>query len=213
MKINNIKRGFAMFRKSLNPEKHIYYSRHYTDHSESLYWPGRILQPKSVAARGPSADYIEQTTVALFSFLREKFPQTFTFQASDYDSIKNNSFYCYNVELFSHINDLANILASKVVVKDSRFRPSIEQKARVETVGFEYIFVNINLGQVTIQEFVENYAKSIEDLAALSINGRKLTGNLDASELEDMYGLNEANRLNLEKEHSNILNRLLNYIH
>ena len=70
MNLNITKRGFAMFRKHLDPERHIYNNRHYTEHSESLYWPGRILQPKRFAEKGVNADLLDQTTDSLFSFLR-----------------------------------------------------------------------------------------------------------------------------------------------
>ena len=212
MKLNVTKRGFTFFRKSLNPEKHIYFNRHYTDHSESLYWPGRILQPKSFAAKGSNADYIEQTKNALFNYLREKYPDNFQYTVKDYDAIKNNSFYCYNVDIFDHFVNVSNILADSVIVKESRFRPAVEQKIRKDFNASKFIFQNINLGSVTIREFIEIYAKGIEQLAIVSNNGRKNKYNLDASLLEDMYELDQNNTLNLEKGHDNVLNRMLNYI-
>ena len=213
MNTHVVKRGFTLFRKSLDPEKHVYFNRHYTDHSESLYWPGRIIQPKSFAHKGPCADLTEKTTRALFSYLRNKYPDTFKFEASDYDRIKNNSFFCYDVNLPVEAENLALYLASNVVVKGSKFRPSVEQRARTEAIASEFLFRDIEFANATIREFVEKYAVALEKLADSSNNGRRHRFNLDASDVEKIYGVGGNNTLNLEKDHNNVLNRVLNYIH
>ena len=213
MQTKVVKRGFALFRKSLDPEKHIYYNRHYTDHSESLYWPGRIIQPKSFVYKGPSGELVEKITESVFAFLRERCPENFKFDLADYDKIKNNSFFCYNVNLLALGDDLALHLASNVVSKHSKFRPAIEQKARTELAAEKLIFSDIDYANATIREYVEKYAISLEALADLSNNGRRLRFNLDVSDLEKLYDLERGNKLKLDQGHRNVLNRMLNYIY
>ena len=111
------------------------------------------------------------------------------------------------------MGSIAQHLANTVIVKDSIFRPKVEQKARSEDNAIQFIFRDFDMGKGTIGEFVEMYARRIEELALISKNGRMNKFNLDVSDLENLYGVKQNNTLNLEEGHPNFLNRILNYLH
>ena len=207
-----VKRGIKVNSKFYNPEKHAYMNRHHDDYADSTYWPGRILQPKKLAQREANQVYLEKTALNLFEYLREAQPKDFGFGFGDYDKIKNNSFYCYNIKLDEHIVPILDHLNNTMTIKEHRFRPAIEKQLRNECILYSSDVFDSDLN-MTIDQFVQMYSQYVEDLVLLSNNGQRINKVLDSSDLEAEYNRGGNNGIDITGENDTLINRIMKYLH
>ncbi len=207
-----IKRGMKVNSKFYNPEKHTYLNRHHEDYADSKYWPGRILKAKRLPAREANEVYLEQTATYLFQYLKQAYPKSFKFGWADYEKVKNNTFYCYDVKLDEHLFEIFDHLNENLTVKEHRFRPAVEKKFRDEGILYSGNFKE-TIHNLTIDQFVQKYSDYVESLVLLSNNGQRINKLLDTSDLEAEYGRGGNSYICVEGKNDNFINRIMKYIH
>ena len=107
MTLNSIaKRSFALYRKKLDPHKHMFMTKNIENMYESYSWPGRIFEITRAPIRQPAIKTTESVAKVIFDFFKRVAPQNFTFKIEDYDKVRQNSWWVYEVDFDAHNADL-----------------------------------------------------------------------------------------------------------
>jgi len=126
MTLNSIaKRSFALYRKKLDPHKHMFMTKNIENMYESYSWPGRIFEITRAPIRQPAIKTTESVAKVIFDFFKRVAPQNFTFEIEDYDKVRQNSWWVYEVDFDAHNSDLKEELKQHCL----RFVPGLDSQA------------------------------------------------------------------------------------
>jgi hypothetical protein len=100
------------FRKKLNPHKHLFMNKNLENRYESYAWVGRVFEIKTAAVRQPSIKLTEGVATVIFDAVRKAHPEQFKFGLADYDAIRQHSWWVYDVNIDSMIEQIAEELMS-----------------------------------------------------------------------------------------------------
>lgn len=205
-----IKRGCKLGYSQINPGKHNYI-RAPNDPRKNHAWLGRVFVPKRVARQESEEKYVNPSVSIIFNYLKNKYPQ-FVYELKDYDKIKNNTFFVYDINLKEEKDNILDLLSENLVLKNHQYRHSIEKVKRREMSNF-FQFDEINLGELSIKEFFEFYSEFCEILVQDSRKFNEVCSDLDFTKLEEMYNQGENKGLTMERHNNNFINRLMQWMH
>jgi len=166
MTLNSIaKRTFALYRKKLNPHKHMFMTKNVENMYESYAWPGRIFEIKRLPERQASIQTTEGIVKATFDFFKRVAPQNFTFGVEDYDKIRQNSWWVYEVNFDQYIDELTAELKQHCLATIPNTNPKIvsdffdklRNELKIEPTLRNYkIEIAINIYAKLYTHFIDN---------------------------------------------------------
>ena len=160
MKLNRfLGRSFALYRQKHNPDKHLFI-RDLDNTAISYAWFGRVFEIKKQAESDLSEKLEKQIIEQTFSYLKSATQGKFNFAAGDYEKVKLNSWWVYDIDLTKHLDDLIETLGNKVVSHETRLRANVDKEIRNE-IARKY-FCPQEYKNQPIDAFVNAYGKMIE---------------------------------------------------
>jgi hypothetical protein len=124
------KRSRSFVGTKLNPQRHFYVNRQYQQQYDDHYFIGDFPEADIIAQSQPSSVYTEQAVRAAFKYLSQKIPG-FNLKAEDWEELKGTSWQLHGIDNINTLKyEILDYLADNIVVKESKFRPKVEQRLR-----------------------------------------------------------------------------------
>lgn len=204
-----IKRSYKVPYAQNNSGKHNYI-RAPLDPRLNHAWIGRVFIPKSRPHEEGEEKYLKPSIEIIFTYLKNKYPE-FTYNFEDYNKIKNNTFFVYEINLEKEKENLLEILSENLVLKNHQFRHSIEKLQRKQFSHL--IFQNMKLGELSLKEFFEHYSELCEILVEQSRKFNSLESDLDFSGIDLIYAKKGREKIFVEEENMNFINKMMQWVH
>lgn len=123
------KRSRFFLGTKLNPTRHIYMHTvqwQYDDH----FFIGDFPNPDIIAEKEPSIAYKEQAVSLVIGYL-QKNVQGFSLETTEWEELKGTSWQLHGIDNINELKfQLFDFLADNLVIKESKFRPRVEQRLR-----------------------------------------------------------------------------------
>ena len=205
-----------MVASKYNPKRHMYMHHTAQQQFDSFYAVGEFPEADIIAEKQPNKEYLVQAVDHAFRFLAKRVPG-FQLTLGDWQDSRHTSWQLHDIENIDEIKfEIFDYLADTLIIKESKFRPRVEQRLRKAAARQQLGAVSFS--QLSLNEFFEYYNTLVWVSKEQSnwFRASAIPGEYSALENEQFNPPQQTGIADLEAdtaENNNIFNRLLKALH